>query len=84
MIKINMRKIRNTTKELNDDNYLIELRYRSIVCCTYMCTLPATYKLVTDRFPNYHESFLCNKCSNSIKKLNIYQWRGIIGLYRLI
>ena len=86
MVKMNMRKIRDTTKELKDKNDLIERRYRSIICC--YCSNPATHKLVPGLgcYPNYHESLLCNKCSDSIKKLNIYEWdiHRIIGVYKLM
>ena len=69
MNKMNMRKIRDTTKELKDENDLIERRYRSITCCTFSCSNPATHLLVTGLgcYPNYHESLLCNMCSDSIK-----------------
>ena len=81
-----MRKIRDTTKELKDENDLIERRYRSIICCK--CSKPATHKLVTGLgcYPNYHESLLCNMCSSRIKKLSDYEWdaSGIIGVYKLM
>ena len=88
MNKMNMRKIRDTTKELKDENDSIERRYRSITCCTFLCSNPASHKLVTGLgcYPNCHESLLCNKCSDSIKKLNIYEWdiHRIIGVYKLM
>ena len=74
MVKTNMRKIENMTKEQKD-----------IICCN--CSIPATHLLVTGLgcYPNYHESFICNTCSDRIKKLNDYQWDvlGIIGVYKL-
>ena len=86
MNKMNMRKIRDTTKELKDENDLIERRYRSIICCN--CSIPATHKLVTGLgfYPNYHESLLCNMCSDSIQKLSDYEWdvHRIIGVYKLM
>ena len=85
MIKMNMRKIEDTTKQLKDESDLIEKRHRSIICCN--CSIPATHILVTGlgRYPNYHGSFLCNVCSDRIQKLSDYQWdvRGIIGVYKL-
>ena len=86
MNKMNMRKIRDTTKELKDENDLIEMRYRLVICCN--CSNPATHLLVTGLgcYPNYHESFICNMCSDSTKKLSDYEWdyHGIIGVYKLI
>ena len=43
MVKMNMRE--DTTEQLKDENYLIERRYRPIICCN--CSIPATHKLVT-------------------------------------
>ena len=81
-----MRKIRDTTKELKDENDLIEMRYRSITCCN--CSNPTAHKLVTGlgRYPNYHERLLCNMCSDSIQKLSDYEWdvHRIIGVYKLM
>ena len=86
MVKINMRKIKDTTKQLKDENNSIEKRYRSIICCN--CSNPATHKLVTGLgcYPNYHESLLCNMCSDSIQKLSDYEWdvHRIIGVYKLM
>ena len=86
MVKINMRKIKDTTEQLKDENNSIEKRYRSIICCN--CSNPATHKLVTGlgRYPNYHESLLCNMCSDSIQKLSAYEWdvHRIIGVYKLM
>ena len=86
MNKMNMRKIRDTTKKLKDENDLIERRYRSIICCK--CSNPATHLLVTglSRYPYYHENFICNMCSAWIKKLSDYEWdfNGIIGVYKLM
>ena len=88
MNKMNMRKIRDTTKELKDENDLIERRYRSITCCIFLCSNPATHLLVTGLgcYPNYHESLLCNMCSDSIQKLSDYEWDAnrIIGVYKLM
>ena len=33
MVKINMRKIKDTTEQLKDENYSIERPYRSFVIC---------------------------------------------------
>ena len=76
---------RDTTKELKDENNSIEKRHRSITC--YKCSNPATHLLVTGLgcYPNYHESPICNMCSDRIQKLSDYQWDvlGIIGVYKL-
>ena len=41
MVKMNMRKIKNTTEQLKYENNSIEKRYRSIICCN--CSIPATH-----------------------------------------
>ena len=86
MNKMNMRKIRDTTKELKDENDLIERQYRSTIC--FKCSNPATHLLVRrfDFDPNYHESFICNMCSDRIKKLSDYEWdlNKIVGVYKLM
>ena len=88
MVKMNMRKIKDATEQLKDENNSIEKRYRSITCCTFLCSNPATHLLVTGLgcYPNYHESFICNMCSDWIKKLSDYEWdfNGIIGVYKLM
>ena len=85
---MNMRKIKEATEQLKDENNSIEKRHRSIICCTFLCSNPATYLLVR-RFEfnlNYHESFICNMCSDWIKKLSDYEWdfNGIICVYKLM
>ena len=86
MVKINMRKIKDATEQLKDENDLIEKRHRSIICCK--CSNTATYLLVRrfDVYPNYHGSFICNMCSDWIKILSDYEWdlNGIIGVYKLM
>ena len=86
MVKINMRKIKDTTEQLKDENNSIERRYRPIICCN--CSIPATHLLVTGLgcYPNYHESSICNMCSDRIKKLSDYQWDAhrIIVVYKLM
>ena len=86
MVKMNMRKIKDATEQLKDEKNSIEKRHRSIICCN--CSIPATHKLVTGLgcYPNYHESLICNMCSDSIQKLSDYEWdvHGIIGVYKLM
>ena len=81
-----MKKIKDATEQLKDENNSIERRYRSIIFCK--CSNPATHLLVTGLgcYPNYHESLLCNMCSDSIQKLSDYEWdvNGIIGVYKLM
>ena len=88
MNKMNMRKIKDATEQLKDENNLIGKRHRSIICCTFLCSNPATHLLVTGLgcYPNYHESLLCNMCSESIQKLSDYEWdvHRIIGVYKLM
>ena len=75
-----MREIKDTTKKLKDEN-------ESIKCSTYMCPNPTSHILVTGLgcYPNYCESYLCNKCSDRIQKLSDYQWDvlGIIDVVRI-
>ena len=86
-IDIEMKKIRTITKKLKDENEIIERRYESIKCRTFMCPNPISHILVTGlgRYPNYCESYLCNKCSDRIQKLSDYQWDvlGIIDVMRI-
>ena len=86
MVKMNMKKIKDTTKRLKDENNSIERRYRSTIRC--FCSIPATQKVVTglDCYPNYRESLVCNMCSDWIQKLSDYEWdyHGIIGVYKLM
>ena len=86
MVKMNMRKIEEANDQLKDENNSIEKRYRSIICCN--CSIPATHILVTGLgcYPYYHESLLCNMCSDSIQKLSDYEWdvHRIIGVYKLM
>ena len=85
MVKMNMRKIKDATEQLKDENNLIEKQHRSIIC--FNCSNPATHKLIRGLggYPNYRESLICNMCSDSIQKLRDYEWdiNGIIGIYKL-
>ena len=86
MVKMNMGKIEDTTKQLKDESDLIKRRYRSVICG--ICSIPARHKLVTGLgcYLNYFESLLCNMCSDWIQKLSDYEWddHGIIGVGKLI
>ena len=86
MVKMNIKKIKDTTKQLKCDNYSIDKRYRSVICC--FCSIPATHVLVTglDCYPEFCEDLICNVCADSIQKLSNYEWddQGIIGLYELM
>ena len=86
-IDIEMKKIRDITKKLKDENEMIERHYESIKCITYMCPNLISHILVTGLgcYPNYCESYLCNKCSGRIQKLSDYQWDvlGIIDVVRI-
>ena len=84
-----MKCIEEDIEEVNlfddDEDDSIERRYRSVICCN--CSIPTTHKLVTGLgcYPNYHESPVCNMCSDLIQKLNNYEldYHGIIGVYKL-
>ena len=86
MVKMNMRKVEDTTKQLKDENDSIKRQYRSVIC--YTCSIPAMHKLATSLgcYPNYFESFICNMCSDSIQKLSDSEWdvHGVIGVYKLM
>ena len=86
MVKMNMEKIKDATKQLKDENNSIERRYRPVICCN--CSIATTHVLITGLgcYPNYCESPVCNMCSDSIQKLSDYKWddRGIIGVYKLM
>ena len=84
MNKMNMIKIRDTTKELNNENKFLEWVYMSTICSK--CKNPATYILVRGFADKYHEDRLCNTCSNYIKKLSDFEWdlNEIVGVYKLM
>ena len=86
MNKMNMRKIRDITKELKDENDLIERRYRSITCCTFLCSNPATHLLVKGGCPNYFEYLICRKCVKFYYGLSSFDWDNlnIVDVYKLM
>ena len=88
MVKMNKGKIRDTTKQLKDENNLIKRQYRSVICCTFLCSNPVTHILITGLgcYPNYVEKPICNVCSTYIQELSDYEWdeRGLVGVYELM
>ena len=84
MVKMNMRKIEDTIKQLKDENDSIERRYRPVICCT--CLTPATHLPVKGHYPNYVEKHICYVCSTLIQKLSDYEWdeQGIVNVYELM
>ena len=86
MIKMNMIKIRDTNKQLKDENNSIERRYRSIICYTFLCSNPATHLLVKGGCPNYFEYFICRKCVKFYYGLSSFDWDNlnIVDVYKLM
>ena len=86
MIKMNMIKIRDTNKQLKDENNSIERRYRSVICYTFLCSNPATHLLVKGGCPNYFEYFICKKCEKFYYGLSSFDWDNlnIVDVYKLM
>ena len=87
MVKVNMIKIEDTTKQLKDENELIDERYRATTCC-YHRDRPSSHILVTGQgnYPNYNEFFICKWCADWFDEQDCYEWdvQGIIGVYELM
>ena len=62
MVKMNMRKIEDTTKRMEGEDSLIEMRYKATTCC-YHRDRPSSHILVTGQgnYPNYNEFFICKR-----------------------
>ena len=62
MVKMNMKKIKDMTKQLDDENNSIERGYRSVICC--FCSIPATRVQVAGLgcYPDYCKNPVCNMC----------------------
>ena len=83
---MNMIKLRDTNKQLNDANNSIERRYRSVICHTFLCSNPATHLLVNGGCPNYFEYFICKKCAKFYYGLSSFDWDNlnIVDVYKLM
>ena len=84
LIKI-MKKINRLERviEVRSDN--LDMRYKMLIC--KKCILPATYMLVQGlgEFPNYLETFICDKCARYVNSFNSFQLDiiGFVDLYKL-
>ena len=87
MVKMNMRNIKDTTKRMEGEESLIEMRYRTTICTD--CLLkPATYFIVKEvgRYPDYTNSYVCISCKNRYDRLSTFglEPQGIVEVYKLM
>ena len=87
MIKINMRKIEDMTKQMEGEDSLIEMRYRTTICND--CGLkPATYFIVKGLgcYPDCTNSYVCISSKNNHDRLSAFELetQGIIEEYKLM
>ena len=84
MAKMNMRKIEDTTKRMEGEDSLIEMRYKATMCCHHR-DRPSSHILVTSQgnYPNYNEFFTCKSCADWFDEQDCYEWdaQGIVGVY---
>ena len=86
MVKMNMRKIEDTTKRMEGECSLIEMRYRTTICND--CGLkPATYFIIKGLgcYPDYTDSYVCVSCKNKYDRLSAFglEPQGIVEVYNL-
>ena len=74
MVKMNMRKIKDTTKRLNDENESIDERYRATTC-SYRRDISSTHLIVTGvgRFPNYGKCYICKSFADFFDSSSGYE-----------
>ena len=89
MVKMDMRKIEDMTKRMEDENSLIEMQYRTTICNN--CRLkPATYFIVKRLgcYPDYDytDSYVCISCKNRYDGLSAsgLEPQGIVEVYKLM
>ena len=75
MIKMNIGKIRDTTKPLKDEKELIDERYRATTCC-YHRDRPMTHYIISGigEYPNYGKCYICKSCADFFDSLSDYEW----------
>ena len=81
-----MLKINKLEQKIASINHKINKKHDLIICNFHKyCDLPATYELITGKYPNYRETMICEKCSYYRDKLNCYQLDIIefVDLYKL-
>ena len=89
MVKMDMRKIEDTTKRMEGENSLIEMRYKTTICND--CGLkPATYFIVKGLgcYPDYTytHSYICISCKKRYDGLSAFglEPQGIVEVYKLM
>ena len=87
MVKMNMRKIEDTTKQLKDENESIEKRYESTIFND--CGLkPVTYFIVKGLgcYLDYTDSYVCISCKSKYDGLSAFglEPQGIVEVYKLM
>ena len=89
MVKMDKRKSEDTTKRMEGENSLIEMRYRTTICND--CALkPAKYFIVNGLgcYPDYDhtDSYVCISCKNRYDGLSAFglEPKGIVEVYKLM
>ena len=77
------------SKQLKDENELIDERYKVTTCCYHRDRdRPSSHILVTGQgnYPNYNEFFICKSCMDWFDEQDCYEWdaRGIVDIYQLM
>ena len=86
---MDMRKIEDTTKRMEGEDSLIEMRYRTTVICNDCGLKPAKYFIVKGLrcFPDYTytDSYVCISCKNKYDRLSAFglEPQGIVEVYNL-
>ena len=87
MVKMDMRKIEDTTKRMEGEDSLIEMRYR-VTICNDCKKRPALYFIVrwSERHPDYEEGYICRLCKDEYDRMCAFGFeaKGIIEVYKLL
>ena len=86
MVKMNMRKIEDTTKRMEGEYSSIEMQYRTTICND--CGLkPATYFIVKGLgcYSDYTDRYICISCKIKYDRLSAFglEPQGIVEVYNL-
>ena len=88
MVKMDKRKIEDTTNRMEGEESLIEMRYRTTICND--CGLTPTKYFIVKRlglYPDYTytDSYVCISCKNKYDRLSAFglERQGIVEVYNL-
>ena len=86
MVKMDMRKIEDTSKRMEGEDSLIEMQYRATICndCKKR---PVLYIIVrwSKRHPDYEEGYICRLCKDEYDRMYAFglEPQGIVEVYNL-